>query len=47
MKTGHFMLQQGIRFPQSGKYIFEIIHGMRKDTLVGIEDIGIRIEKFD
>jgi len=47
IKTSKFMLQHSIRFPQKGDYTFEVMQGMRCDTLKGIEDIGIRIEKFD
>jgi len=34
-----------IKFPKSGVYRFELIQGMREDTLVGIHDIGLRIIK--
>ena len=30
---------------QSGLYKYKIVHGMRDDVLIGIEDIGLRIEK--
>jgi len=33
------------RFPVSGTYTFEIEQAMRTDTLVGIRNIGLRIEK--
>ena len=36
-----FMRQ--IKFPKSGIYKFELIQGMREDTLAGIHDIGLRI----
>lgn len=39
------LFQQKIRFPEAGKYIFEYEHGMRDEPLMGIEDIGLRIEK--
>ena len=38
-----FMRQ--IKFPQTGVYTFELIQGMREDTLVGIHDIGMRVVK--
>lgn len=34
-----------IRFPRKGKYHVDIQHGMRREVLKGITDIGIRIEK--
>ena len=30
---------------QSGFYKYKIVHGMRDDVLIGIEDIGLRIER--
>ncbi len=41
----HLAIQflSGIQFQPAGKYKFEIIQGMRTDTLVGISDIGVRI----
>ena len=32
-------------FPDTGKYILRLRHGMRDDRLEGIEDIGLFIEK--
>jgi gliding motility-associated lipoprotein GldH len=34
---------QQIKFPKPGTYKFELIQGMREDTLAGIHDIGLRI----
>jgi gliding motility-associated lipoprotein GldH len=34
-----------IRFPVSGNYKIEIVHGMRDDVLKGIMDVGLDIEK--
>jgi gliding motility-associated lipoprotein GldH len=39
------MYKYNKRFPLSGKYRFEIEQAMRTDTLVGIKNIGLRIEK--
>lgn len=39
------LYQYNKRFPLSGTYRFEIEQAMRTDTLVGIRDIGLRIEK--
>ena len=37
--------KQGVYFPSKGIYSFKIRHGMRAETLKGVYDIGIRIEK--
>ena len=39
------MYQYNKRFPISGTYQIEIEQAMRMDTLVGIRNIGLRIEK--
>lgn len=39
------MYQYNKRFPVSGEYIIEIEQAMREDTLVGIQNIGLKIEK--
>ncbi len=38
-------VRKNLRFPVSGIYRFEIEQAMRQDTLRGISNIGIRIEK--
>ncbi len=43
-KYNQFILRKGMRFVQRGTYTFQIEQGMRKDTLKGISDIGIRLE---
>lgn len=43
-KYNQFILRKGMRFVQTGTYTFQIEQGMRKDTLKGITDIGIRLE---
>lgn len=43
-KYNQFILRKGMRFVQTGSYNFSIEHGMRRDTLAGISDIGIRLE---
>jgi gliding motility-associated lipoprotein GldH len=35
----------GVYFPTKGIYSFKVRHGMRNETLKGVYDIGIRIEK--
>ncbi|MDR2037306.1 MAG: gliding motility lipoprotein GldH [Bacteroidales bacterium] len=39
------LYQQNIRFPVSGTYTFEYEQAMRDELLIGIDDIGLRIEK--
>ena len=37
------LFMQQVKFPNLGDYRFELIQGMREDTLAGIHDIGLRI----
>ena len=37
--------QENFEFPINGKYRLKIAHGMRQDPLVGITDLGFRLEK--
>lgn len=39
------LYQQNIRFQSPGIYHYKIVHGMRDTILIGINDIGIRVEK--
>ncbi len=41
-----YYFRKNIVFPQAGMYQFEFIHGMRDTNVVGIEDIGLRIERI-
>jgi len=43
--SNSIMYKYNKRFPISGEYRFEIEHAMRTDTLIGIKNIGLRIEK--
>ena len=45
--SNSIMYKYNKRFPLSGEYTFEIEHAMRTDTLVGIKNIGLRIEKTE
>ena len=47
IKTYRQMLLRGIRFDQKGEYIFEFCQAMREDTLQGVEDIGLQIQKYE
>lgn len=39
------IFRKNLRFPASGKYVFEYEQAMRDEPLSGIDDIGLRIEK--
>lgn len=39
------LYQQGIRFKKPGIYRYELTHGMRDSVLIGVNDIGLRVEK--
>ena len=46
MYTLPVIFMQNIHFPQTGNYHFDVVQGMREDTLQGIKEIGFRIEKY-
>lgn len=46
IKEDIILLKKNLRFPLKGNYKFVLWQGMRKDTLKGIEDIGIRIQQI-
>ena len=39
------VFHKNVRFPVSGVYVFEYEQAMRDEPLIGIDDIGLRIEK--
>jgi gliding motility-associated lipoprotein GldH len=39
-------LRKNVRFPATGKYIFEYEQATRDESLTGIDDIGLRIERI-
>jgi len=45
IKDNRILVRRNIRFPHAGKYIFRFAQAMREPNLVGITDIGIRLEK--
>ena len=45
MKENTILLKQNLRFPLTGEYQFLIQQAMRVDTLEGISNVGLRIEK--
>lgn len=47
IRTTRQMILQQARFRHEGTYTFELNQAMRTDSLRGIEDIGIRIEKYN
>ena len=46
IRNAKIMIMQRARFHHEGEYRFEVRQAMRSDSLKGIEDIGIRIEKY-
>lgn len=42
-----FKYRSNVFFPNSGKYSFNIQHGMRSEYLKGIRDVGVRIETLN
>ena len=41
-----YFFRKNVRFPATGKYVFEYEQATRDETLTGIDDIGLRIEKI-
>ena len=39
------LYKQNVKFPQVGTYDYKIVQGMRDSLLIGINDIGMRVEK--
>ena len=39
------LYQQNVHFKNAGNYQYKIVHGMRDTVLIGINDIGMRVEK--
>jgi gliding motility-associated lipoprotein GldH len=39
------LYQQKVKFSKVGIYQYKIVHGMRDSVLIGINDIGMRVEK--
>lgn len=47
VKETDILLKPNLRFPLSGQYNFYVQQAMRKDTLQGIQRIGIRLDKSE
>ncbi len=45
LKEMPVLYKQNLRFPRAGTYIYTIGHGMRDDTLRGINDVGMKVER--
>jgi gliding motility-associated lipoprotein GldH len=45
VKFNRFLFQEGVYFRRPGKYLFRIEQAMRDENLVGIRDVGLRIER--
>jgi gliding motility-associated lipoprotein GldH len=41
------LYQQEVRFSHKGIYQYSIVQGMRDDILIGISDVGVRVEKVN
>lgn len=41
-----FQYKLNYKFPQNGKYSIKVVQAMRRNTLPGIEDIGIKIQNL-
>ena len=39
------LIDQNVRFPHSGEYVFKVHHGMREDLLQGVTEVGLTVEK--
>ncbi len=45
IKDNKFLFQPNVRFPFSGTYSFTVTQGMRQETVKGVSDFGITLEK--
>ena len=41
------LYQENVHFDAAGTYSYKIVHGMRDVVLIGINDIGMRVEKIN
>jgi len=47
LRDNSFILRKNMRFQKNGKYRFLLKQGMRRDSLKGISDVGIRLENVN
>lgn len=40
-----YIFKQAVRFPMEGMYRFEVQHAMRDTAVLGVKNVGLRIEK--
>lgn len=45
IRSNQFLMREKVWFPKKGKYTFHFQQAMREDSLEGISDIGLRIER--
>jgi len=45
IKDNRLLFKKGIRFPMSGVYKMGIEQAMREEALVGVNDVGLKLEK--
>lgn len=46
LKEVQIMLKDRVTFPMKGVYTFSFVQAMREEKLQGVEDLGIKIEKW-
>lgn len=45
--TAYYPFKMRVAFPQSGKYTFELVQGMRRLQLEDVKSVGIAIERME
>lgn len=45
IKEADLIFRKGVYFPEKGTYVINIRHGMRTESLKGVYNVGLRIEK--
>jgi gliding motility-associated lipoprotein GldH len=43
--SNQIKVMENVKFPRKGVYSFSVEQNMRDNPLLGIEDIGVRVEK--
>ncbi|MBQ0161335.1 MAG: gliding motility lipoprotein GldH [Bacteroidales bacterium] len=41
---GRYVFRRHVYMPQSGRYVFEIAHGLRDTNAVGLKSVGLHVE---
>jgi gliding motility-associated lipoprotein GldH len=47
IRSRQVVYRRNVYFPAAGNYFIKVSHGMRPEILMGIHDIGVRIEKVN